>query len=407
MVVLAPEATSAASNFFVDLDGAGRLGRRRGVAGVRRRPRRPMSRRACRAPRRRADRRARPAAGRAGRSRPCGRAGPSPIAAPARPPPDVERAGGRAGRGRSGRSSSPAAAPRAAGRAGPSPRWPTGAARCSRCRPRPRACSPANPWYLDVSGGFATPLAAELIAAADLVVGLGQHAEHVDHPARPADRAGRRRGPGRPGSGRRSARNRPVHIGVLRRRRRGRRAPASDRARAVRDVAHAGARPSGSRPSGRWRDVPYVDDGDADHIDPRTLNIALDDLLPARAHGGGRLGQLHGLPVDVPRRTRRGRLLLHPGVPVDRAGPGQRDRRGAGPARPAHRGRAGRRRLPDVGGRADHRGTARAAMVSWCTTTPRTGPRCTTSARTATRWTRSGSPTPTWPRSPAGSAARA
>src|SRR5262249_54330135 len=30
-----------------------------------------------------------------------------------------------------------------------------------------------NPWYLDVSGGFATPLAAELILASDLVVAWG------------------------------------------------------------------------------------------------------------------------------------------------------------------------------------------------------------------------------------------
>ena len=30
-----------------------------------------------------------------------------------------------------------------------------------------------NPWSLDVSGGFASPLAAELIGAADLIVGWG------------------------------------------------------------------------------------------------------------------------------------------------------------------------------------------------------------------------------------------
>jgi acetolactate synthase-1/2/3 large subunit len=32
---------------------------------------------------------------------------------------------------------------------------------------------------------------------------------------------------------------------------------------------------------GRWRQVPYADDGGPDRIDPRTLSIALDDLLPA------------------------------------------------------------------------------------------------------------------------------
>jgi thiamine pyrophosphate-dependent acetolactate synthase large subunit-like protein len=32
---------------------------------------------------------------------------------------------------------------------------------------------------------------------------------------------------------------------------------------------------------GRWRDVPYADDSDDAHIDPRTFTIALDALLPA------------------------------------------------------------------------------------------------------------------------------
>ena len=31
----------------------------------------------------------------------------------------------------------------------------------------------------------------------------------------------------------------------------------------------------------RWRDVPYADEGGGDRIDPRTLSIGLDDLLPA------------------------------------------------------------------------------------------------------------------------------
>ena len=31
----------------------------------------------------------------------------------------------------------------------------------------------------------------------------------------------------------------------------------------------------------RWRDVPYADEGGGGRIDPRTLTIALDDLLPA------------------------------------------------------------------------------------------------------------------------------
>ena len=31
----------------------------------------------------------------------------------------------------------------------------------------------------------------------------------------------------------------------------------------------------------RWRDVPYADESDGRRIDPRTLSIALDDMLPA------------------------------------------------------------------------------------------------------------------------------
>jgi thiamine pyrophosphate-dependent acetolactate synthase large subunit-like protein len=31
---------------------------------------------------------------------------------------------------------------------------------------------------------------------------------------------------------------------------------------------------------GRWRDVGYDDEGDAAHVDPRTVSIALDDMLP-------------------------------------------------------------------------------------------------------------------------------
>ena len=33
--------------------------------------------------------------------------------------------------------------------------------------------------------------------------------------------------------------------------------------------------------TGRWRDVPYADESEPGRIDPRTLTIALDDLLPA------------------------------------------------------------------------------------------------------------------------------
>ncbi len=54
-----------------------------------------------------------------------------------------------------------------------------------------------NPWSLDVSGGFSSPLAAELIGGADLIVGWGCALEHVDDAARSPDRRRRDRDPGR------------------------------------------------------------------------------------------------------------------------------------------------------------------------------------------------------------------
>ena len=51
----------------------------------------------------------------------------------------------------------------------------------------------------------------------------------------------------------------------------------------------------------RWRDVPYVDDsakdeGDGGRIDPRTLSIALDDLLPTQRTVAVDSGNFMGYP---------------------------------------------------------------------------------------------------------------
>jgi thiamine pyrophosphate-dependent acetolactate synthase large subunit-like protein len=46
----------------------------------------------------------------------------------------------------------------------------------------------------------------------------------------------------------------------------------------------------------RWRDVPYIDEGDGDRIDPRTLSIALDDLLPAERTVAVDSGNFMGYP---------------------------------------------------------------------------------------------------------------
>jgi len=135
-----------------------------------------------------------------------------------------------------------------------------------------------DPWNLDVSGGFATPLAAELIAAADVVVAWGaslnmwttRHGALVDAAATvvqvdldPAALGAHHR----------------VGLGVV--------GDAGSSARAVRAAlpgSTGGYRTERVREriaaEGRWRDVPYREDGDDTHIDPRTASIALDDLLP-------------------------------------------------------------------------------------------------------------------------------
>jgi acetolactate synthase-1/2/3 large subunit len=138
-----------------------------------------------------------------------------------------------------------------------------------------------DPWYLDVSGGFATPLAAELIAAADLVVAWGSTLNMW------TTRHGRLITPGtvvaqvdlQPGA---LGLHRPVElaicgdlVGVAR-------ACSAELDR--RALALSGARTPALRAriaaEGRWRAVPYDDQTGAGRIDPRTLSIALDDLLP-------------------------------------------------------------------------------------------------------------------------------
>ncbi|GLH99098.1 thiamine pyrophosphate-binding protein [Phytohabitans aurantiacus] len=139
-----------------------------------------------------------------------------------------------------------------------------------------------HPWYLDVSGGFATPLCAELVAGADLVVAWGstlnmwttRHGRLIPPSAVVAQVDLE---PAALGV------HRPVDIGVP--------GDAAVIARACgaeldrRGPARAGWRGPELREriaaEGRWRDVSYVDEGGDGRIDPRTLTIALDDLLPA------------------------------------------------------------------------------------------------------------------------------
>jgi acetolactate synthase-1/2/3 large subunit len=135
-----------------------------------------------------------------------------------------------------------------------------------------------SPWDLGVSGGFASPLTAELITAADLVVGWGsslnmwtmRHGKLIGPGARVAQVDDDSTAIGA---------HRQVDIAVH-----------GDVAQTAR-VVLASMRPQPGYRSAdlqariarevRWRDVPYDDQGGDGVIDPRTLTIALDDLLPA------------------------------------------------------------------------------------------------------------------------------
>ena len=151
-----------------------------------------------------------------------------------------------------------------------------------------------DPWNLDVSGGFASPLAAELIRRADLVVAWGstlnmwttRHGRLISPDAAVVQVD---RDPAQLGV------NRPVDVAV--------RGDLTAVARAL----TATQPPGGERwrtpqlrariaSHVRWRDVSYVDDGGDGRIDPRTLTIALDDLLPAERTVAVDSGNFMGYP---------------------------------------------------------------------------------------------------------------
>ncbi len=152
-----------------------------------------------------------------------------------------------------------------------------------------------HPWSLDVSGGFASPLAAELITDADLVVAwgcalnmwttrqgtlLGDDARIVQVDIDP-DALGR---------------HRPIDLGL-----------AGDVAATATAVlaslgasSRAGYRTEQLRQhiaeGVRWRDVDYDDASTSTAIDPRTFTRALDDLLPVERVVGVDSGNFMGYP---------------------------------------------------------------------------------------------------------------
>jgi thiamine pyrophosphate-dependent acetolactate synthase large subunit-like protein len=197
-----------------------------------------------------------------------------------------------------------------------------------------------NPWNLDVSGGFATPLAAELISEADVIVGWGcslnmwtmRHGKLIGPRATVVQVDD---DPAAIGA------HRPVHLGVP--------GDVAETARAVAEALETrtpetrtpetrtpgtgtpgaggpggwacggdgtrgerggesgpvrddgnGYRSAGLRAriaqQGRWRDVPFKDESDGERIDPRALSVALDDLLPAERTVAVDSGNFMGYP---------------------------------------------------------------------------------------------------------------
>ncbi|WP_067467278.1 thiamine pyrophosphate-binding protein [Actinomadura macra] len=166
-----------------------------------------------------------------------------------------------------------------------------------------------DPFGLDVSGGFATPAAAELIRGADLIVGWGcslnmwttRHGGLVgrDTTVVQVDVDAQALGA-----------HRPVDLGLI--------GDVAETALAVTaELEERGHSATGYRTEevaarlaheGRWQDVPYEEHpdgkgGDGARIDPRTLTIALNGLLPRERTVAVDSGNFMGYPVmflDVP-----------------------------------------------------------------------------------------------------------
>jgi thiamine pyrophosphate-dependent acetolactate synthase large subunit-like protein len=137
-----------------------------------------------------------------------------------------------------------------------------------------------NPYSIGIAGGFSSSVALELLAQADSVLAFGAALNHwtvrhgelfspkaqvvqVDLDQEAIGRVHR------------------VDVGIV--------GDAAQTARAiVEELERRGVRRMGFRSdglerqiaAGRARDEPYEDLGTADYIDPRTLSIALDDLIP-------------------------------------------------------------------------------------------------------------------------------
>ena len=132
-----------------------------------------------------------------------------------------------------------------------------------------------HPWNLGISGGFASPLALELLPQADAIAAFGarltrwttRQGELIRGAVAQVDVELESLG--------------PVELPVL--------GDARATAEAVlAELERRGHRADGWRDESlraaiaarRWRDEPFDDASTSEHVDPRALSIALDDLLP-------------------------------------------------------------------------------------------------------------------------------
>ena len=169
--------------------------------------------------------------------------------------------------------------------------------------------APANglfhglPYALGISGGFASPFAATLLPQADVVLVFGASVNHwttkhgalIDAGANVVQIDVEAKAIGR---------NRPVDIGVL--------ADANVTARALtEELERRGHANTGFRTpeladqirNRSWRTEPYEDASTADWIDPRTLSIEVNKLLPANRAVAVDSGHFLGYPamhLEVP-----------------------------------------------------------------------------------------------------------
>jgi acetolactate synthase I/II/III large subunit len=149
-------------------------------------------------------------------------------------------------------------------------------------------------WSLDVSGGFASPLAAELIRGADLIVGWGcalnmwtmRHGALIAPDATVVQVDDTRDALGA---------HRELSFGVV-----GDTAVTARAVRQVSEVEREGYRTEDVRAriseSLQWRQLPFEDLSAEGRIDPRAVTIALDDLLPANRVVAVDSGNFMGYP---------------------------------------------------------------------------------------------------------------